>query len=117
MHLVYSAVPYGHPDSNRHPISEHLAKNVIIQGQVRICCNPAVFLRAKAVRMYTYSADPTFHKNREKYQKQLTKLLYMILGGMKNRTSAAKGIYGGKLPKWFKADDQSDKARVENEYK
>jgi hypothetical protein len=64
-----------------------------------------------------YSADPTFHANREKFQEELTALLQPILGQPETRTEAAKGICGGALPQWFTADDQRDKITVDNKYK
>eukprot|EP00755_Sulcionema_specki_P007120 Sspe_Gene.37359::Locus_18028_Transcript_1_1_Confidence_1.000_Length_1436::g.37359::m.37359 len=102
---MYSAYPFGKPDHTRHPISKHFAGKGPISGQVRICCNPSVFMRASAVRMYLSSADPTFHKNRPKFQEELTGLLKPIIGTTKVRTEAARGIYGGELPDWFDPDD------------
>lgn len=48
---IYAALPFGHLDPPRQPVSRHLAKNVVIKGQVRLNCNPALFLKASAVRM------------------------------------------------------------------
>ena len=102
---VYGAFPFGVPDKKRLDLEAYLEGPGPIEGQVRIVCNPSVFMRGNAVRMYVYSADPSFHANRPLFQKELTALLDPIIGCPSVRTAAAKGIYGGSLPSWFVADD------------
>eukprot|EP00667_Euglena_gracilis_P006201 EG_transcript_6249 len=72
---VYASRPYGVPDPPRQPLGKFLAGPGPIHGQVRICAHPAVFMRAACVRMYVYSADPSFHSMRQAFQEKLTKLL------------------------------------------
>lgn len=114
---VYAALPYGPIDRTRMPLSKTMDQKGVIQGQVRICCNPQIFMRATFVRMFTYSADPTFHKNREAFQDALTYLLYPILGSDDVREDAARGIMGGELPAWYSSEDQSEEAKVINHFK
>jgi len=64
--------------------------------------NPSAFMRARSVRLYACSADETFHRNRPKFQDALFDALSPILGSADVRQSAAKGIYGGRLPAWWK---------------
>lgn len=102
--VCYSALPYGVPDPTRHPIGDHLLKDCKIQGQVRMVVNPRWFLSSKQVRIYTYSADQSFHENRHAYHKALRELLDPILGEHEARVAAATGIYDGKLPSWWHDD-------------
>lgn len=99
--VCYSALPYGVPDGTRHPIGNHLQSNGVIQGQVRMVVNPRWFLSSKQIRIYTYSADQSFHENRHKYHEALRELLDPILGEPEARIAAATGIYDGKLPSWW----------------
>lgn len=52
-HLVdkyaYAALPFGHIDKSRMPLSKTLNGPGPIEGQVRICCNPSIFMRANLV--------------------------------------------------------------------
>jgi len=110
---VYPAFPYGKPDKSRDkPLSKYLQRNVKIKGQVRITANPDIFLRATCVRMFVFSADPSFHAKRRDFQEELTDALNPILKDAKVRTKAAKGIFGGKLPAWWSAEDQGDAAKM-----
>jgi hypothetical protein len=110
---VYPAFPFGVPDKKRDlPLSKYLSDKEPIEGQVRITLNPDVFLRATYARMFTYSADPTYSKNRQTFIKELVGLLEPILGDEDVRVKAAKGIFGGKPPKWWTPEDQSDKAAM-----
>lgn len=110
---VYPAFPFGVPDTKRDlPFSKYLAEKDAIEGQVRITFNPDVFLRATLVRLFTFSADPTYHKNRPAFIKELIGLLDPILGDEKLRTKAATGIFGGKPPEWWTAEDQSELAAM-----
>ena len=65
---VYPAFPFGVPDTSRNPLPKYLAGNGPIKGQVRIVAHPAIFMKATYVRMYVYSADPTYHSMREAFQ-------------------------------------------------
>lgn len=67
--------------------------------------------------MFVYSADPTFHKNREAFQEELTGLLQPILGDDDTRVEAATGVFGGSLPNWFESTSQIKKAKVANKFK
>jgi len=110
---VYPAFAFGVPDKKRDlPFSKYLAEKDPIEGQVRITFNPDVFLRATLVRMFTYSADPTYHANRPAFIKELVGLLEPILGDDKVRTKAATGIFGGKPPDWWTPEDQSELAAM-----
>eukprot|EP01012_Entosiphon_sulcatum_P014903 TRINITY_DN19924_c0_g1_i1.p1 TRINITY_DN19924_c0_g1~~TRINITY_DN19924_c0_g1_i1.p1 ORF type:complete len:577 (+),score=93.68 TRINITY_DN19924_c0_g1_i1:233-1963(+) len=116
--FVYPSFPYGVPDPKRDPLSDFLAGKGPIAGQVRIVCHPAVWMRATYVRMFVYSADPTFHSRREAFQDKLTKLLHPILGSDDTRYEAAKGIFNGNLPSWWASSDQSGIAKtVHNAHK
>eukprot|EP00760_Papus_ankaliazontas_P001921 PhM_4_TR10735/c0_g2_i1/m.81976 len=109
---VYAAFPYGVPDKKRTPLSNYLNTSPgPIAGQVRIVCNPSVFMRGNAVRMYVYSADPTYHSQRSKFQEDMSALLTPIIGTSEVRTRAAKGIYGGELPSWFNPDDHEEQKK------
>lgn len=105
---VYAAHPFGVPDKARPVLSTYLEGAGPIKGQIRIVTNPSVFMRGGAVRMYVSSADPTFHANRAKFQKELTELLHPIIGTKATRVAAAKGIYAGALPSWFNPDDHEE---------
>mmetsp|Transcript_18579 Transcript_18579/g.29790 ORF Transcript_18579/g.29790 Transcript_18579/m.29790 type:complete len:562 (+) Transcript_18579:56-1741(+) len=110
---VYPAFAYGVPDKARDlPLSKFMAEGAPIEGQVRITLNPDVFLRATYSRLFTYSADPTYHKNRPEFVKELVGLLEPILKDEKVRTKAATGIFGGKPPDWWSAEDQSEAAAM-----
>jgi len=112
---VYSSHPMGVPDPKRHPIGEHLltcGPSGGIRGQVRIVVHPLAFLQASKVRMFVYSADEDFHKGRSTFQELTTALLSPVLGTPAARTNAAKGIFGGALPVWFKADDQRETTKA-----
>ncbi|CAK9034805.1 unnamed protein product [Durusdinium trenchii] len=110
---VYPSFPFGVPDKKRDkPLSKYLTQDVAIEGQVRITLNPDVFLRATTARMFTFSADPTFHKNRADFQEELKSMLEPILGSEAVRRKAAKGIFGGDPPEWWSAEDQSDLAKM-----
>jgi len=105
-HLVYAAEPYGPVDQPRMPLSGSVNSGESqIRGQVRIVCNPKHFMQANMVRMFVQSADPTFHKNRVAFQKELCGLI-QELAAPELRERAAQGIYGGTLPAWWTAEDQ-----------
>lgn len=105
--LVYAAKPYGPIDDDRMPISKWVNSGKSAQqGQARVVAHPKYFMRADKVRMFVASADPTFHKNRQAFQRELVGLLSMILGEPDLRQKAATGIYGGSLPSWWQAEDQ-----------
>merc|ERR1719373_1286255 len=89
-------------DTSRQPLSKHLAKGCQMLGQARLTVNPSAFMRARSVRLYACSADPTFHKNRPRFQEELFDVLAPILGCPEVRRKAATGIYGGTLPSWWK---------------
>jgi hypothetical protein len=105
---VYPAHPFGVFDTKRPVLSTYLEGPGPISGQIRIVTNPSVFMRGNAVRMYVFSADPTFHANRSKFQKELSELLHPIIGTSATRVAAARGIYAGTLPAWFNPDDQEE---------
>mmetsp|Transcript_51962 Transcript_51962/g.121852 ORF Transcript_51962/g.121852 Transcript_51962/m.121852 type:complete len:563 (+) Transcript_51962:30-1718(+) len=111
---VYPSFPFGVPDKKRMKpsLSKYLTEDVKIEGQVRITLNPDVFLRATTARMFTFPADPTFHKNRPDFQDKLKSLLEPILGTEAVRVKAAKGIFGGDPPDWWSSEDQSDMAKM-----
>jgi len=117
-HLVdkyaYASLPMGVPDVSRDPIGLHLMTcgKPHIQGQVRIVVHPAAFLQASKVRMFVYSADEEFHRNRGTFQELVTALLNPVLGSREARVTAAKGIFGGRLPAWFQPDDQRDATKA-----
>jgi hypothetical protein len=114
---VYAAFPFGVPDAARTPLGAFLTGPGPIQGQVRIVAHPAVFMRATHVRMFVYSADPTFHAARHAFQDALVRLLDPILGSDDARREAAEGIFDGEVPPWFTTADQSAAAKVYNPHK
>merc|ERR1712086_833746 len=93
---VYPAFPFGVPDKKRAlPLSKYLCDtDKAIEGQVRITLNPDVFLQARYARMFTFSADPTYHKNRPEFIKALVALLEPVIGDESVRRKAATGIFG-----------------------
>jgi len=99
---AYASHPMGVPDNTRQPLSKALCSSGIIVGQARVVVNPSAFMRASQVRLYASSADETFHYNRPAFQQELVDLLDPILGSPEVREAAVKGIYGGKLPSWWK---------------
>jgi len=110
---VYPAFPFGVPDEKRNlPLSKYLAEHAPIEGQVRITFNPDIFLRARYARLFTFSADPTYHANRPNFIKELVGLLEPILGDEEVRVKAATGIFGGKPPEWWTPEDQSELAAM-----
>ena len=108
----YAALPYGVINQAVPNLTEYLESQGPIKGQVRLLTNPSVFMRGNAVRMYVYSADPSFHANRPAFQKELTDLLNPVIGTKDVRTKAAEGIYDGKLPAWFNPADFEHRAKV-----
>lgn len=97
--LTYAALPFGHPDKARQPMSRFMGSNSSFDyGQARVLARPEYFMEPDAVRLHTVSADPKFHGSREEFQTELTKLLSVILGDVSSQESAAKGIYGKTLP-------------------
>jgi len=111
---AYASLPMGVPDKSRHPLSKALASNKLICGQARLTVNPSAFMRARAVRLYAYSADAVFHRSRREFQEALFSVLAPILGSPEVREAAAKGIYGGHLPVWWR-DLESEKDNEERE--
>lgn len=109
---VYAALPFGVTDKKRPDLEKYLRGDGPIQGQVRIVTNPSTFMRGNAVRMYVFSADPTFHDNRPAFQAELTALLEPIIGTPGVRVKAAEGIYDGKLPAWFNAEDYEEQQKT-----
>lgn len=108
--LAYAAKPYGPIDEARMPLSAWMDSDQPFSvGQARIVAHPKYFMQANNVRMYVASADPTFHRNRQAFQKDLTGLLNVILGEPSLRQAAATGIYGGSLPSWWTDEDQRTK--------
>lgn len=99
---AYASHPMGVLDASRQPLSKHLAKDCKMVGQVRVVVNPSAFMRAQSVRLHAYSADAPFHRNRPRFQEDLFEVLDPILGSAEVRRTAATGIYGGKLPAWWK---------------
>merc|ERR1712232_598737 len=69
-------------------------------------------MRARSVRLHTCSADDTFHRNRAAFQDALFEVLSPILGSLAVRQKAATGVYGGKLPSWWR-DLETEKAVAE----
>jgi len=110
---VYPSFAYGVPDKKRSkPFSKYCEGDGPIQGQVRITFNPDIFLRSTYSRMFTYSADQTYHENRTAFIKDLVDLLEPILKDETVRVKAATGIFGGKPPDWWTAEDQSEMAAM-----
>lgn len=110
---VYPSFAFGVPDKKRQkPLSKHLEGSHIMDGQIRITFNPDVFLRASCVRMFVFSADPSFHAKRQAFQKELTDALKPVLASTELRTKAARGIFGGTLPDWWSAEDQSEASKI-----
>eukprot|EP00658_Telonema_sp_P-2_P072319 TRINITY_DN61474_c0_g1_i1.p1 TRINITY_DN61474_c0_g1~~TRINITY_DN61474_c0_g1_i1.p1 ORF type:complete len:497 (+),score=126.85 TRINITY_DN61474_c0_g1_i1:144-1634(+) len=68
---VYPAFPFGVPDKSRMKpsLSKYLEQDTQITGQIRITANPDIFLRATCVRMFVYSADPSYHAKRPEFMK------------------------------------------------
>jgi len=105
--ICYSAKPYGPTDEARMPISKWMNSNESFAvGQARIVAHPKYFMQANLVRMYCASADVKFHNARVDFQKELIKLMDVVLGEPKLREKAAAGIYGGSLPSWWTSEDQ-----------
>ena len=109
-HLVdkyaYASLPMGVPDKARHPLGTYLQAAGPLAGQARIVVHPSAFLRAAKVRANVFSADEAFHARRPAFQQELTALLAPILGAGAARERAARGVFGGRLPAWFEAEDQ-----------
>lgn len=104
--VAYASLPYGHPDESRPSMSGFLdGKSSFDYGQARVLARPEFFMEPDAVRLHVVSADPTFHANRQKFQKELTDLLSSILGDTSSRESATKGICGGALPEGWTPDE------------
>lgn len=101
---AYASKPMGVIDETRQPLSKSLAKPGPLSGQARLTCNPTVFMRANFVRIYSSSADETFHKQRVAFQSEIVDALTPIIGTPTQRKKAAEGVYGGpgKLPTWYK---------------
>jgi hypothetical protein len=108
-HWAYASLPYGVLDKPRHPLSKHLETKSKIVGQARVVTNPSAFMRAKSIRLHACSADETYHQNRPAFQDALFEALAPILGSPEVRLQAAKGVYGGKLPSWWR-DLETEKA-------
>eukprot|EP00954_Amorphochlora_amoebiformis_P030631 1394953-Amorphochlora_amoeboformis.AAC.1 len=69
--FVYASHTMGHPDFRREDISEALAQNKKIVGQVRICANPTLFLDESLVKIFAHAADPNYEKTRRDMQMEL----------------------------------------------
>jgi len=105
--LSYAAKPYGYVDEERMPLSEWLnGDNPNTYGQARVVAHPEHFMQAGHVRMYVASADPTFHRKRVDFQRELCALI-KELQEPKQRERAATGIYGGVLPPWWAASERA----------
>merc|ERR1712032_1119809 len=72
---TYAALPYGHLDAARADIRKHMDGSGKISGQVRIVVHPSAFLYKNKVRTFTFSANKSFHKEREEFQEELVKEL------------------------------------------
>mmetsp|Transcript_69902 Transcript_69902/g.146134 ORF Transcript_69902/g.146134 Transcript_69902/m.146134 type:complete len:320 (-) Transcript_69902:134-1093(-) len=74
--LCYPAHPYGAIDEERLPISKWLAEDTTFGwGQARLLAHPDYFLDPEAVKLFTISADPTFHQKRHCFQEDMQSLL------------------------------------------
>jgi hypothetical protein len=100
--FAYASLPHGVPDEERQPLSRHLAGEGPICGQARLIVNPSAFMRAGTVRMYVCSASEEFHRARPTFQRELKELLRPVLGTPSVRERAARGIYAGELPAWWR---------------
>eukprot|EP00929_Paragymnodinium_shiwhaense_P102868 TRINITY_DN66096_c0_g1_i1.p1 TRINITY_DN66096_c0_g1~~TRINITY_DN66096_c0_g1_i1.p1 ORF type:complete len:994 (-),score=259.37 TRINITY_DN66096_c0_g1_i1:110-3091(-) len=110
---VYAAHPWGPVWKEHMPISKWLGDDEDFGfGQARIVAHPKMFMSSKHVRMFVASADPMFHQKRRQFQAELRELLNEILGKPELRQKAASTIYGGSLPSWWTAEDQSRKATL-----
>jgi len=116
---VYPSFAYGVPDKKRgippKQFSKYLegdVKQPDACNQIRITANPDIFLRATCVRMFVFSADPSFHAQRKSFQKKLTDALRPILATTEARTKAAHGIWGDTLPDWWTPEDQSEESKM-----
>jgi len=113
---AYASLPRGFPDRSRMPIGKHLASAGPICGQVRLVVDPSAFMRAGAVRMYIASADENYHNNRTTFHEEIHKVLSPILGSPDVREAAARGVYGGTLPGWYKdLETVKSEARAQKE--
>lgn len=97
---AYASLPLGVPDASRTPLGRHLEGPGPIVGQARLVPNPSAFMRARSVRLYTASAEPTFRRGA--FQAELCGALAPVLGDATAREAAARGIYGGSLPGWWR---------------
>lgn len=99
--IAYAALPYGELDEARHMISDWLAGDFPTNfGQARLVANPKAFTNSDRVRMFTMSADPTFHNNRALFQESLVRLIEGALDTPALRETAIEGIAAGVLPSW-----------------
>merc|ERR1712187_1076211 len=107
--LAYAAKPYGEVDNERHPISNWLrGDNSANWGQARILAHPKLFMRPDTVRMRVASADPDFHRSRQRFQEELIGIFRDTLAEPSLFMSAATGIYGGTLPAWWAAKEKGE---------
>lgn len=102
---VYASFAMGVPDPSRHPLSANMNGGGKVSGQIRMVVHPSAFMFKSKVRCYTYSADQRFHDNRAKFQEALVEELRNVLGDPKLREAAARGVFGGALPAWYRAVD------------
>ncbi|CAK0828952.1 unnamed protein product [Prorocentrum cordatum] len=99
--IAYAALPYGEIDEERHLISDWLGGDFPMNfGQARLVANPKAFTNSDRVRMFTVSADPTFHGNRAAFQEALVRLIEGALDTPALRQTAIQGIATGVLPSW-----------------
>jgi len=107
--LAYASKPYGEVDEERQPLSNWLGSDSNTNfGQARIVAHPKFFMQQDNVRMHVASADVTFHRQRQFFQMELTKLLSDAFSDPGLHFTAATGVHGGTLPAWWSSYDQEN---------
>lgn len=76
------------------------------EGETEMVCEPETFMQQACVRMHVASADPTFHSNRSKFQKELSHLCSSILSNGNHRVNAVMGICSGRKATRWDAHEQ-----------
>jgi len=103
---AYASHPWGVLDKERHPFSKWIDGDSNANwGQARIVAHPEIFTRPDMVRLHAASADPSFHRERATFQRELVALLRNeLLNSESLMSCAAEAICDGSPPaSWHSA--------------
>ena len=110
--VAYESFPLG-ACTCRGPISTFLTKTSysVLTGQARLCVNPEMMLDPNKMRVFCYSGDKNYSKNRSSFRKEVRTILLNCLmdpESIRKASCSVRDIPYTPLPRLRPSDDDDD---------